>query len=51
MITNDEHYFVRNSELCCPKSRIAENRTPMVFSLDYLKNYNNKKYDIWCQLD
>ena len=47
MITNGTFNFARNSELPCPKSRLAENGTPMVFSLDYHKNYDNKKYDIW----
>ena len=47
MIANDTFDFVRNSELPCPKYRIVKNRTPMAFSLDYHKNYNNKKYDIW----
>ena len=49
MITNGTFHFVRNSELRCPKFRIDENRTPMTFSLGHLKNYNNKKYDIYDQ--
>ena len=51
MIANHKFHFVRNSELLRPKSRIAENRTPMAFSLDYLKNYYNKKYGSWGQIN